>query len=91
MCLSVPSCVIELKEDITAAVEVFGARRLISLDLLQAEIGGGDWVRVHEGRAFRERKIRSLWFRGLVEICVVDGDRGYRGCEGVIVLSLIHF
>ena len=26
---------------------------------------------VHEVRAFRERKKRSLWFRGLVEICVV--------------------
>ena len=40
---------------------------------------------VHEVRAFRERKIRSLWFWGLVENCVVYGDRGYRGCEGVIV------
>ena len=40
---------------------------------------------VHEVRAFRERMKRSLWFRGLVEICVVYGDRGYRGCEGVIV------
>ena len=39
---------------------------------------------VHEVRAFRERKKRSLWFRGLVENCVVYGDRGYRGCEGVI-------
>jgi len=40
---------------------------------------------VHEVRAFRERKRRSLWFRELVESCVVYGDRGYRGCEGVIV------
>ena len=32
---------------------------------------------VHEVRAFRERKKRSLWFRGLVENCVVYGDRGY--------------
>ena len=40
---------------------------------------------VHEVRAFRERKKRSLWFRGLVENCVVYGDRSYRGCEGVIV------
>ena len=30
---------------------------------------------VHEVRAFRERKKRSLWFRGLVENCVVYGDR----------------
>ena len=39
---------------------------------------------VHEVRAFRERKKRSVWFRVLVENCVVYGDRGYRGCEGVI-------
>ena len=38
-----------------------------------------------EVRAFRERKKRSVWFRELVENCVVYGDRGYRGCEGVIV------
>ena len=29
---------------------------------------------VHEVRAFRERKKRSLWFRGLVENCVVYGE-----------------
>ena len=40
---------------------------------------------LHEVRAFRERKIRSVWVRERVEICVVFGDRGYRGCEGVIV------
>ena len=40
---------------------------------------------MHEVRAFRERKKRSVWFRELVENCVVFGDRGYRGCEGVIV------
>ena len=39
---------------------------------------------MHEVRAFRVRKSRSLWFRELVENCVVYGDRGYRGCEGVI-------
>ena len=31
------------------------------------------------------RKRRSLWFRKLVESCVLYGDRGYRGCEGGIV------
>ena len=40
---------------------------------------------MHEVRAFRERKKRSAWFMELVENCVVYGDRGYRGCEGVIV------
>ena len=41
-----------------------------------------------EVRAFRERKKRGVWFRELVEICVVYGDRGYRGCEGVMQLFL---
>ena len=40
---------------------------------------------VHVVRAFSERKKRSLWFRGLVENCVVYGVRGFRGCECVIV------
>ena len=40
---------------------------------------------MHEVRAFRDRKKRGVWFRELVENCVVYGDRGYRGCEGVIV------
>ena len=40
---------------------------------------------MHEDRAFRERKKRSVWFWELVDNCVVYGDRGYRGCEGVIV------
>ncbi|MFN3598772.1 MAG: hypothetical protein ACK4VK_03420 [Aquificaceae bacterium] len=31
----------------------------------------------------RGRKKRSVWFRELVENCVVYGDRGYRGCEKV--------
>ena len=54
MCLSVPSRVIEIMDDNTAVVEVFGARRLISLDLLQEEIGVGDWVLVHVGLAIQK-------------------------------------
>ena len=36
------------------------------------------WISVgsmHEVRAFRERKKRSVWFRELVENCVAYGDR----------------
>ena len=40
---------------------------------------------VHEVRAFRERKKWCLWVRELGENCVGYGDRGYRGCDGVIV------
>ncbi|MFN3946772.1 MAG: hypothetical protein ACK4LA_01645 [Aquificaceae bacterium] len=33
----------------------------------------------------RERKKRSVWFRELVENCVVYRDRSYRDCENVVV------
>ena len=46
---------------------------------------------MHEVRAFRERKRRSLWFWELVENSVVYGDRGYRDCEGVIVCDAAFF
>ena len=36
------------------------------------------------GHSERERK-GVYGLGGLVENCVVYGDRGYRGCEGVIV------
>ncbi|MCY0867371.1 MAG: HypC/HybG/HupF family hydrogenase formation chaperone [Aquificaceae bacterium] len=54
MCLSVPSRVVEIKENNTAVVEVFGARRLVSLDLLQEDIKVGDWVLVHVGFAIQK-------------------------------------
>lgn len=54
MCLAVPSKVVELKENNTAVVEVFGTRRLISLDLLQEEVSAGDWVLVHVGFAIQK-------------------------------------
>ena len=40
---------------------------------------------MHEVWAFREWKKRSVWFWELVEVCVVYGDWGYRGCDGGIV------
>ena len=53
----------------------------VSLGFLPALAFGS----VHEVRAFRECMIRSLWFRELVDYCGVYGDRGYMGCECVIV------
>ena len=44
-----------------------------------------------EVRAFRERKKRSVWFRELVENCVVYGDRGYRGCIGISKVKESYF
>ena len=41
------------------------------IKLFNAGSGWRTFGSVHEVRAFRERKKRSLWFRGLVENCVV--------------------
>ena len=37
---------------------------------------------MHEVRAFRERKKRSVWFWELVENCVVYGDEGKKAGGG---------
>ncbi len=54
MCLSVPSKVVEVREDNTAVVEAFGVKRVVSLDLLQEEVSVGDWVLVHVGFAIQK-------------------------------------
>ncbi|MFN3599534.1 MAG: HypC/HybG/HupF family hydrogenase formation chaperone [Aquificaceae bacterium] len=54
MCLAIPSRVIEIREDNTALVEAFGARRLVSLDLLQEKVHVGDYVLVHVGFAIQK-------------------------------------
>ena len=53
-CLAVPSKVVEIREDNTAVVETFGAKRLVSLELLQDEVAIGDWVLVHVGFAIQQ-------------------------------------
>jgi len=39
----------------------------------------------NEVKSFRLRKSKSKWFRFLVETFEVIGDKGYRGCEHVVV------
>ena len=53
-CLAVPSKVVEIREDNTAVVETFGAKRLVSLELLRDEVAIGDWVLVHVGFAIQK-------------------------------------
>ena len=43
---------------------------------------------VHEVRAFRERKKRSLWFRGLVENCVVVNIRTAKVTKDTGILTI---
>ena len=53
MCLAVPSKIISIN-DLMATVDVFGARRDISLMLLPEEVQIGDFVIVHAGFAIQK-------------------------------------
>ena len=53
MCLAVPSKVINI-DDLFATVDVFGARREVSLMLLPEQAQVGDYVLVHAGFAIQK-------------------------------------
>jgi hydrogenase expression/formation protein HypC len=53
MCLAVPSKILEIN-NLLAIVEVYGARREVSLVLLPEEADEGDYVLVHAGFALRK-------------------------------------
>ncbi|NTU41902.1 MAG: HypC/HybG/HupF family hydrogenase formation chaperone [Nitrospirales bacterium] len=53
MCLAVPSRVLEI-DDFRAMVDVYGARKEISLLLLPEEAHVGDFVLVHAGFAIQK-------------------------------------
>ncbi len=53
MCLAIPSKVINI-EDMMATIDVYGARRDISLFLMPEEVNIGDYVLVHAGFAIQK-------------------------------------
>ncbi len=53
MCLAVPSEIVSIR-DLSATVDVYGARRDISLMLLPEEVEIGDFVIVHAGFAIQK-------------------------------------
>jgi len=53
MCLAVPSEIVSIN-DLLATVDVYGARRDISLMLLPEEVEIGDFVIVHAGFAIQK-------------------------------------
>jgi len=53
MCLAVPSKIISIN-DLVATVDVYGARREISLMILPEEVEVGDFVIVHAGFAIQK-------------------------------------
>ncbi len=52
MCLAIPSKIVKIS-DFAAVVDVYGARREISLLLMPEEVGVGDYVLVHAGFAIQ--------------------------------------
>ncbi len=52
MCLAIPSKIISI-ENLMATVDVYGARRDVSLLLMPDEVGIGDYVLVHAGFAIQ--------------------------------------
>jgi len=53
MCLAVPSKIVVIN-DLVATVDVYGARREISLMILPEEVEVGDFVIVHAGFAIQK-------------------------------------
>ncbi len=53
MCLAVPSEIVSIR-DLSATVDVYGARRDISLMLMPEEVEVGDFVIVHAGFAIQK-------------------------------------
>ena len=53
MCVAVPTKIVSVEDD-TAVVDVSGARRAISLLLMEDKINVGDYILVHAGFAIRK-------------------------------------
>jgi hydrogenase expression/formation protein HypC len=64
MCLSIPSKVVEVRDDGTALVETMGVKRVVSLELMQEAVKENDWVLIHVGFAIQkldeESALKSL-------------------------------
>ena len=73
MCLAVPSKIVVIN-DLVATVDVYGARREISLMILPEEVGIGDFVIVHAGFAIQkiEREAGNEALRLLSELVESD-------------------
>ncbi|SNZ15368.1 HypC/HybG/HupF family hydrogenase formation chaperone [Hydrogenobacter hydrogenophilus] len=64
MCLSIPSKVVEVRDDGTALVDTMGVKRVVSLELMQEPVKENDWVLIHVGFAIQkldeESALKSL-------------------------------
>ena len=73
MCLAVPSKIVSIN-DLVATVDVYGARREISLMILPEKVVVGDFVIVHAGFAIQkiEREAGNEALRLLKELVESD-------------------
>jgi len=76
MCLAVPSKIIRIN-DLTATIDVMGARREISLMILPEEVAVGDYVLVHAGFAIQKvQEDTALDSLGLINEIVRKMEKG---------------
>src|SRR5574337_932566 len=54
MCLAIPSRVVSIDDNLFATIDVFGARKKVSLMLMPEETRVGDYVLVHAGFAIQK-------------------------------------
>jgi len=54
MCLAIPSKITHIHDEMTATVDVYGARRDVNLMLMPEPVGMGDYVLVHAGFAIQK-------------------------------------
>ena len=82
MCLAVPSKIIELN-DIMATVEVYGARKDISLMLMPESVQMGDFVLVHAGFAIQKvtQEVAEEAYRLIQEMSEKLDEAGYEDGE----------
>ena len=62
MCLGIPGHIMEVREDNPhlAIADVFGARRVINVGLLEEGVEIGDWVLIHVGFALNKLNEHEL-------------------------------
>ncbi len=54
MCIAFPGKIIAIDEDNFAVIDISGTRREVSLDLVDEEVGLGDYVICHAGYAMHK-------------------------------------
>lgn len=76
MCLALPAQVVEAAGPGRVVVDADGERRVVSIELLDADVGVGDWLELHLG--FALAKLDEADARGILALL---GDLGPPGVD----------